>query len=177
MGGLQEQIEEGGGKIEQLSQTTQDTVDSLTTGFASLEASISSLLETLDEYAEKIDETQEQLSYLEENLPRWIDYSAVILTMILVWLVVMALSGVGRAATASLIGSPKELSAAQAVIVSDLVNWQKWSTLLATISSVLVLITGLVTQMSGWVVRLNSLVKDWLTLRRIYRRAYRDWRA
>ena len=86
LGNLQSQIEEGGGKIEQLSQTTQDTVDSLTTGFAKLETSITSLLETLDEYAEKIESTQEQLTYLEENLPKWIDYSAALLTVILVWL-------------------------------------------------------------------------------------------
>jgi methyl-accepting chemotaxis protein len=86
LGNLQNQIEEGGGKIEQLSQTTQDTVDSLTTGFAKLETSITSLLETLDEYAEKIESTQDQLTYLEENLPKWIDYSAALLTVILVWL-------------------------------------------------------------------------------------------
>jgi uncharacterized phage infection (PIP) family protein YhgE len=86
LGSLQDQIEEGGGKIEQLSQTTQDTVDSLTTGFARLETSINSLLETLDEYADKIDSTQEQLSYLETNLPKWIDYASAALTIILVWL-------------------------------------------------------------------------------------------
>lgn len=83
---LQNQIEEGGGKIEQLSQTTQDTVDSLVTGFARLETSIDSLMETLDEYAQKIDATQDQLTYLEQNLPRWIDYTSAILTVILVWL-------------------------------------------------------------------------------------------
>ncbi|MBK5107759.1 MAG: hypothetical protein JJE12_06490 [Anaerolineales bacterium] len=83
---LQNQIEEGGGKIEQLSQTTQNTVDSLVTGFARLETSIDSLMETLDEYAEKIETTQEQLTYLEQNLPRWIDYTSAILTVLLVWL-------------------------------------------------------------------------------------------
>ena len=83
---LQNQIEEGGGKIEQLSQTTQDTVDSLVTGFTRLETSIDSLMETLDEYAQKIDATQDQLTYLEQNLPRWIDYTSAILTVILVWL-------------------------------------------------------------------------------------------
>jgi uncharacterized phage infection (PIP) family protein YhgE len=83
---LQNQIEEGGGKIEQLSQTTQDTVDSLSTGFAKLETSITTLLVTLDEYAEKIDSTQEQLTYLETNFPTWIDYISVALTVILVWL-------------------------------------------------------------------------------------------
>jgi methyl-accepting chemotaxis protein len=86
LGSLQDQIEEGGGKIEQLSQTTQDTVDSLSTGFARLETSINSLLETLDEYADKIESTQEQLSYLETNLPKWIDYASTVLTIILVWL-------------------------------------------------------------------------------------------
>jgi chromosome segregation ATPase len=86
LGSLQDQIEEGGGKIEQLSQTTQDTVDSLSTGFARLETSINSLLETLDEYADKIDSTQEQLSYLETNLPKWIDYASAALTIVLVWL-------------------------------------------------------------------------------------------
>jgi methyl-accepting chemotaxis protein len=83
---LQNQIEEGGGKIEQLSQTPQDTVDSLVTGFTRLETSMDSLMETLDEYAEKIEATQEQLSYLEQNLPRWIDYTSAALTVILVWL-------------------------------------------------------------------------------------------
>ncbi|MGB3703398.1 MAG: hypothetical protein WA997_19215, partial [Anaerolineales bacterium] len=83
---LQNQIEEGGGKIEQLSQTTQDTVDSLSTGFAKLEESIASLLVTLDEYAEKIESTQEQLTYLETNLPTWIDMISVVLTILLVWL-------------------------------------------------------------------------------------------
>jgi uncharacterized phage infection (PIP) family protein YhgE len=86
LGNLQSQIEEGGGKIEQLSQTTQDTVDSLSTGFAKLETSITSLLETLDEYAEKIEATQAELTYLEDNLPKWIDYTAALLIVILVWL-------------------------------------------------------------------------------------------
>jgi uncharacterized phage infection (PIP) family protein YhgE len=86
LGNLQNQIEEGGGKIEQLSQTTQDTVDSLSTGFAALETTISSLLETLDEYEEKIETTQEQLTYLETNFPTWIDLASVVLTVLLIWL-------------------------------------------------------------------------------------------
>ncbi len=102
---------------------------------------------------------------------------SVVTVMILVWLLVLASSSAGRTATASLLGSPEQLSAAQAVIVGDLVDWQKWSTTLATISSVVVLIAGLVTRLSGWVVVLHNHVKDWLTLRRIYRRTYRVWRA
>jgi multidrug resistance efflux pump len=83
---LQTQIEEGGGKIEQLSQTTQDTVDSLTTGFRELESSISALVETLDEYELKIQDAQAQLNYLGTNLPIWIDVASVILTVLLIWL-------------------------------------------------------------------------------------------
>ncbi len=83
---LQNQIEEGGGKIEQLSQTTQNTVDSLSTGFASLETSINALLETLDEYEEKIISTQDQLEYLGANVALWIDLASALLTVILVWL-------------------------------------------------------------------------------------------
>jgi hypothetical protein len=102
---------------------------------------------------------------------------SVVAVMILVWLLVLTLSSAGRAATASWLGSPEQLSATQAVIVSDLVNWQKWSTTLATISSVVVLIAGLVTRLSGWMVALHNHVKDWLTLRHIYRCTYRDWRV
>ena len=83
---LQTQIEEGGGKIEQLSQTTRNTIDSLSTGFAKLETSIDSMLATMDVYEEKIESTQEQLAYLETNLPTWIDLISVVLTIILVWL-------------------------------------------------------------------------------------------
>jgi len=86
LGNLQNQIEEGGGKVEQLSQTTKNTIDSLTTGFSKLETSIGILLETLDTYAEKIENTQAQLAYLDENLARWIDWISAALTVILVWL-------------------------------------------------------------------------------------------
>jgi chromosome segregation ATPase len=83
---LQTQIEEGDGRIEQLSQTTQDTIDSLTTGFAELESSINSLLETLDVYEGKIAAAQDKLAYLNTNLPLWIDLASVILTILLFWL-------------------------------------------------------------------------------------------
>lgn len=86
LGDLQSQIEEGGGKIEQLSQTTQNTVDSLTTGFAALEDSITLLENTLEIYQTKIEDGLEQLIYLEENLPTWIDLVSVGLTILLAWL-------------------------------------------------------------------------------------------
>jgi hypothetical protein len=101
----------------------------------------------------------------------------VLAAMILVWLVVLALSSTGRTETASMIGFPKPLSEAQTAIVSDLLDWQKWSALLATVSSVALLFTGLVARLSGWMIGFHNLAKEWLTLRRIYRRTYRDWRG
>ncbi|UCD97668.1 MAG: hypothetical protein JSV42_11930 [Chloroflexota bacterium] len=83
---LQNQIEEGSGKIEQLSQTTQDTVDSLVTGFAELEDSTVILLDTLSVYEEKIETTQAELRFLETNLPIWIDYLSAALIVIFIWL-------------------------------------------------------------------------------------------
>lgn len=83
---LQNQIEEGSGKIEQLSQTTQDTVDSLVTGFAELEDSTVILLDTLSVYEEKIESTQAELRFLETNLPIWIDYLSAALIVIFIWL-------------------------------------------------------------------------------------------
>jgi chromosome segregation ATPase len=83
---LQTQIEEGGGKIEQLSQTTQDTIDSLTTGFSELETSVSALIDTLETYEIKIQDAQAQLDYLGTNLPIWIDIASIILTLLLIWL-------------------------------------------------------------------------------------------
>lgn len=97
---------------------------------------------------------------------------------ILVWLAVLALSGAGRTAAAAMIVEfPGPLSEAQVAIVSDLLDWQKWSAILATVSSITVLIAGLVARLSGWVMALRNLVREWLTLRRIYRRTYRDWRV
>ena len=51
-----------------------------------METSINALLTTLDEYELKIEAAQEQLSYLETNLPTWIDMASVILTILLFWL-------------------------------------------------------------------------------------------
>ena len=74
-------------------------------------------------------------------------------------------------------GLPQQLPEAEAAFVGDMLDWQKWSALLATLSSVVVLITGLVTRLSGWVVAFYNFVRKWLQLRRTYRRTYRDWRV
>jgi hypothetical protein len=122
-------------------------------------------------------------SYLTTRDRRFITWGAVgattilvIVAMILVWLAVLALSSAGRTVAASMIGLPQQLAEAEAAFVDDILDWQKWSALLATISSMVVLITGLVTRLSGWVTSFHNLFGEWLKLRRIYRRTYRDWR-
>lgn len=91
----------------------------------------------------------------------------------LVWLAVLTLSSAGRAVAASMSGLSQRLSEAQMSFVDNLLDWQKWSTLLATLSSVVVLLTGLVTRLSGWVIEFHHLAKEWLKLQFIYRRTYR----
>lgn len=101
----------------------------------------------------------------------------VLVSMVLVWLAVLALSSAGRNVAASISGVPQELGGPQATLLEDLGNWQTWSTLLATFSSLAVLLTGLVTRLSGWVIGFQVLAREWLKLWLIRRRAYRDWRV
>jgi len=96
-------------------------------------------------------------------------------TMLLVWLAVLALSSAGRTVAASMTGLPRQLSEAQAAFIGDVLDWQKWSSLLATLSSVVVLITGFIHRLSGWVLGFHRLVREWLQRQLIYRRTYRHW--
>jgi DNA repair exonuclease SbcCD ATPase subunit len=61
---LQTQIEEGGDNVERLSQTTQELVGSLTTGFADLESSVTALMSALPEFEARIIAYQERLANL-----------------------------------------------------------------------------------------------------------------
>lgn len=83
---LQNQIEEGGNRVTEVSQITQDTVESLTTGFADLEQSARTLSEALGGYDEKISTYLVEIDALQESLPRWLDYAAIGLTAVFVWL-------------------------------------------------------------------------------------------
>jgi len=83
---LQIQIEEGGNRVTEVSQITQDTVDSLTTGFADLEQSARTLSEALAGYDVKISAYLVEIDALQQNLPRWLDTAAILLTVIFVWL-------------------------------------------------------------------------------------------
>ncbi len=83
---LQTQIEEGSSRVTEVSQITQDTVESLTTGFADLEASARTLSEALGGYDEKITAYLLEIDALQQDLPRWLDDASILLTVIFVWL-------------------------------------------------------------------------------------------
>jgi uncharacterized phage infection (PIP) family protein YhgE len=82
---LQEQIEDTKAKVESISQLTQDTVETLTTGFENWETLIAENLMLLEEYQGKIADYQAELAQLEANLPQWINTASIILTLLLVW--------------------------------------------------------------------------------------------
>ena len=83
---LQDQIEDTKSKVESISQLTQDTVETLTTGFENWETLIAENLDLLEEYQGKIADYQVELAHLEANLPKWIDMASIALTLLLVWL-------------------------------------------------------------------------------------------
>lgn len=83
---LQSDIEEGRDQITQASQITQDTIDSLTTGFADLEASVQTLSAALGGYDTKITSYLLELDELQAELPRWATTAAIGLTVVFVWL-------------------------------------------------------------------------------------------
>jgi hypothetical protein len=97
--------------------------------------------------------------------------------MALVFLTVLALSSAGRNITTSVSGVSPGISGPSSAFIQELLDWQKWSTLLATFSSILVLATGVVTRLSGWMIGFHKMVKEWLTVQLICRRAYRSWQG
>lgn len=83
---LYNQILEGQQKVSDISDLTQETVTSLTTGFAELEQSVQTLSGTLGAYDAKLTAYLVEVDYLQANLPRWFDIAAILLTVLLVWL-------------------------------------------------------------------------------------------
>jgi|GEM_PF-4633188 len=116
-------------------------------------------------------------SYLLATDRRWISLGALGVTLALalavvfgVWLTALTMSSVGQAVTAGMAGLPTEIGQAS---FSEWLDWQKWSTLLATLSSMVVLFTGLVTNVSGWIIAIYQRLKNWLKLLFIYHRTSR----
>jgi len=75
-------------KVQQLSQLTGDTLNTLTTGYADFEVTINNLMALVTEYESKVVAYREQLAFLETNIPGWIDQASLVLTIFLVWFLV-----------------------------------------------------------------------------------------
>ena len=90
-----------------------------------------------------------------------------------VWFFALTMTNAGRSVTAQMAGLPREIGSAQSPFVGDMLDWQKWSTLLATLSSLVVLLTGLIGNVSGWILYIYRRLNGWLKLQFIYHRTYR----
>ena len=75
-------------KVQQLSQLTEDTLNTLTSGYADFEVTINNLMDLVTEYETKVIAYREQLSFLETNIPGWIDQASLVLTIFLIWFLI-----------------------------------------------------------------------------------------
>ena len=83
---LQSQILETKEKVQDVSTLTQETVETFSTGFANWETTIQNSLAQLDTYSARIATYQARVADLLVKVPVWLDWAAVILTGIFVWL-------------------------------------------------------------------------------------------
>lgn len=119
-------------------------------------------------------------SYLLAPDYRWLTLAALGITLIFVlaavvgvWFFALTMSNAGRTLTAEMTGLPREIGSAQSPFIGDMLDWQKWSTLLATLSSIVVLLAGLIGNVSGWILNIYRRLKGWLKLQFITYRTYR----
>jgi methyl-accepting chemotaxis protein len=75
-------------KVQQISQLTEDTLNTLTSGYAEFEITINNLHSLVQEYELKIVDYRGQVATLEANIPVWIDQASVVLTIFLLWFLV-----------------------------------------------------------------------------------------
>jgi hypothetical protein len=90
------------------------------------------------------------------------------------WLAVLLLSAAGRALLASSSGLSDQANKIGSDLVGQLLNWQNWSVLMATLSSVFVVVAGFITRLSGWMIAFHRQVKSSLELSQIYKRTIRS---
>jgi chromosome segregation ATPase len=83
---LNSQILETKQKVEDVSTLTQETVETFSSGFTNWETTIQENLAMLDSYSVKISAYQGRVAELQAKVPGWLDWAAVILTVIFVWL-------------------------------------------------------------------------------------------
>ena len=99
----------------------------------------------------------------------------VLLVALAAWLAVLLLAGLGRSLMGSTMKLPLDTSKVGSDVLAYLSNWQNWSALLATASSVLAVLTGVVKGLSGWLWAFYLNCRQALTLRRIQQRTYRAY--
>jgi methyl-accepting chemotaxis protein len=74
-------------KVQQVSQLTEDTLNTLTSGYSELETTINNLLATEKQFEGKVVDYRTQLANLATNLPGWIDQASIVLTIFLLWFI------------------------------------------------------------------------------------------
>jgi hypothetical protein len=99
----------------------------------------------------------------------------VLVAGILIWLAVLLLAGVGRSLLAATSPWSEQIAEGSADMVAQLFDWQNVSALVATLSSVVVLVTGLASRASGWILAFHARAGAWLENALICRRAYHRW--
>jgi hypothetical protein len=99
----------------------------------------------------------------------------VLVVSILVWSAVLLLAVVGRSFLAAASPWSEQIAQASADLVEKLLTWQNVSALVATLSSVVVILTGVVSRATGWILEFHTRTRAWLKLTMICRRAYRRW--
>jgi hypothetical protein len=93
---------------------------------------------------------------------------------LVVWLVVLVLAILGRSLIGSTMKLPLDTARVGSEVLAFLSNWQNWSALLATASSVLAVLTGVVKGLSGWLWAFYQNCHQALVLRQIKYRTYRS---
>ena len=121
-------------------------------------------------------------SYLKPRDQRQVAWQAVaataglvLLVGLVVWLAVLLLAGLGRNLVGLAMSVPVDTAKIKSEMVTSLVDWQNWSSLLATVSSALAVLTGVVKGLSGWLWGFHLKCRQAFILRRIEQRTYRDY--
>ena len=99
----------------------------------------------------------------------------VILVGLAAWLAVLILAGLGRSLMGSALQLPADTSKISSEVTAYLSNWQNWSALLATVSSILAVLTGVIKGLSGWLWNFHRGCQQALTLRAIQQQTYREY--
>jgi hypothetical protein len=120
-------------------------------------------------------------SYLKPNDRRLVaslsiaaTFGVMVLVGFAVWLAVLVLAGVGRSLMGTVTNLPVNKSTISREMVTYLFNWESWSSLLATGSSVLAVLTGVVKGLSGWLWGFYQNIYKAMTLKRIQYRTVRS---